>query len=141
VGLQISCKERVHLCLKDKARCNDTHWLFAVDAVSQLQVLLLHCLLGCSDCSSLQPSPSNCGQLHQPMLQQLVVSFRKIYLKHSITCRLLQPDLTVLSLATHIVNIGLSTIFIITLSLLVNGSVTSGLWCCNLPLSGDWFCI
>lgn len=57
------------------------------------------------------------------MLQQLVVSFRKIYLRHSITCRLLQPDLTVLSLATHIVNIGLSTIFIITLTLLVNGSL------------------
>jgi len=94
-----------------------------MDAVPQLQVLLLHCLFGCGDCCSLQPSPSNCGQLLQPILQQFVVSFRKVYLRHSITCRLLQPDLTVLSLATYIVHIGLLTIFIITLTLSVSGSL------------------
>jgi len=79
--------------------------VLTVDAVPQLQVLLFHCLWICSECTSLQTCPSNCGPFLQPMLQQLVVSFRTIHPRHSVTCRLLQPDLTVLSLATRIVYI------------------------------------
>ena len=58
------------------------------------------------------------------MLQQLVVSFRKIYLRDSVTCRLLQPDLTVITYPGHVYSKRrFINHFIITLTLSVNGSL------------------